>query len=413
MRLIHTADWHLGHVLHDHPRTFEHERFLAWLLDLVESERADALVVAGDVFDVANPPTSALDAWFGFLASSRARFPRLELVVVGGNHDSPSRLDVTNPLLAAFRIHVVGGLPRRPDRSLDLDRLVVPLEADGRRAAWCVAMPFLRPSDLPVVAPAADPLVEGVRAVYAEALEAVRARRRAGEPVVALGHCYMTGTRLSELSERRILGGNQHALPVDVFPDDLAYAALGHLHLAQAVGGRETVRYSGSPIPLSFSETDYRHQVCVVDLTPDSTRVRSVPVPRAVPLLRLPEGGAAPLPDVRERLRALPALDGPESDPRRPLLEVRVRCDRPEPNLRREVEEALAGRAPRLLRIGVELPGDARALAEAAPGATLRDLSPEHVLRLRWARDHEGEPPAELLAAFSELVESVSRGEAP
>lgn len=416
MRLLHTSDWHLGHVLHDRPRTYEHAQFLAWLLGALERERTDALVVAGDVFDVANPSTEALDAFYDFVATARVRFPKLSIVIVGGNHDSPSRLDVTNPILDRLGVRVVGGLPRRDDGTLDVERLLVPLpDATGATAAWCVAVPFLRPADLPVVEAAngIDPLVEGVRRVYAEALDAARARRTKGQAIVATGHAYLTGTRLSELSERKILGGNQHALPADIFPDDVAYAALGHLHLAQTVGGREEVRYCGSPIPLSFSELDYRHQVVVVDFDGErTTSIRALPIPRAVELMRVPAGESKPLAEVLPLLRALPALEGPEDEETRPLLEVRVRCDRPEPQLRREVEAAMAGRRPRLLRIAQELAGDGAALADGQNPASLKDLRPEEVFRRRYASAHEGEPSPALLSAFAELVEQVARGEA-
>ncbi len=416
MRLLHTSDWHLGHALHDHPRTYEHARFLAWLLQAIADERVDALIVAGDVFDVANPSTEALDAFYDVLASARQAHPRLGIVVVGGNHDSPARLDVTNPLLDRLGVRVVGGLPRRPDGALDLDRLVVPLhDARGEVAAWCVAMPFLRPADLPPVeGDGIDPLIEGVRRRYAEALDAARARRAPGQAIVATGHAYLTGTRLSELSERRILGGNQHALPVDVFPDDVAYVALGHLHLAQVVGGRGTVRYCGSPLPLSFAERGYPHQVVLVDLEGERVaEIRPVRVPRAVDLLVVPDDGACPLAEVLDLVRALPAREGPEDDPTRPLLEVRVRCDRPEPHLRRDVEAAAAGRRPRLLRIALEAAGDGRALADGAPAPRLRDVTPRDVFLRKYASEHGGEPSPALSAAFDELLGAVLRGEAP
>ncbi|MBL9089462.1 MAG: exonuclease SbcCD subunit D C-terminal domain-containing protein [Planctomycetia bacterium] len=416
MRLLHTSDWHLGHALHDHPRTHEHARFLAWLLATIADEHVDALIVAGDVFDVANPSTEALDAFYDVLARARQAHPRLGIVVVGGNHDSPARLDVTNPLLDRLGVRVVGGLPRRAGGGLDVDRLVAPLhDARGTVAAWCVAMPFLRPADLPAVeGEGVDPLIEGVRRRYAEALDAARARRAPGQAIVATGHAYLTGTRLSELSERRILGGNQHALPVDVFPDDVAYVALGHLHLAQVVGGRETVRYSGSPLPLSFAERAYPHQVVLVDLEGERVAaVRPVRVPRAVDLLVVPDDGARPLAEVLALVRALPAREGPEDDPARPLLEVRVRCDHPEPHLRREVEAAAAGRRPRLLRIAVEAAGDGRALADAAPAPRLRDVTPRDVFVRKHAAEHGGEPSPALAAAFDELLEAVLRGEAP
>jgi exonuclease SbcD len=132
-----------------------------------------------------------------------------------------------------------------------------------------------------------------------------------------------------------------------------------------------------------------------------------------VDLFVLPEDGARPLAEVLDRLRALPAREGPEDDPTRPLLEVRVRCDRPEPHLRREVEAAAAGRRPRLLRIALEPTGDGRALADAAPVARLRDVTPSDVFLRKYASEHEGAPPPALASAFHELLDAVQRGEAP
>jgi exonuclease SbcD len=405
MRIVHTSDWHLGHTLHDLSRRYEHAAFLDWLLGRLEALKADALIVAGDVFDTANPPADAQSDFFGFLAEARRRMPRLGIVVVGGNHDSASRLDAPEPILAALGVHVVGGLPRGDDGCLDLKRLIVPLkDAAGRAAARVVAMPFLRPSDLPVVEePGVDPLVEGVRRVYAEAVAAAEAQRVQGEALVGVGHLYMVGTALSELSERKVLGGNQHALPVSLFPPSLSYVALGHLHLAQQVG-RPSVRYSGSPIPLSFSELSYPHQVCVVDLEGDGpASVTTERIPRAVELHRVPSKGPAPLDEV---LRELAGLHAPAAEPRErwPLLEVQVLLPRPEPTLRADVERALEGKGVRLARIASSYTGDG---AVTVPEVDLDELQPEEVLRLKWSRDYGGEPPAELLSAFHETLDAV------
>jgi exonuclease SbcD len=416
MRIVHTADWHLGHLLHDWPRRHEHRRFLAWLLDRLEEEKADALIVAGDVFETANPPVDAQRDFYEFLRDAQARCPRLTILVVAGNHDSAARLEATDPLLDARRVRIVGGVPFAGGLP-DADRLVVPLPgADGRPAAWCVAVPFLRAVDLPPVAGAGepggpDPIVEGARALYAAAVAAARARRSPGQPLVAVGHGYLVGGRVSDLSERRVFRGNQSALPAEVFPDDLAYVALGHLHLAQTVGGREHVRYAGSPIPLAFDERAYPHQVCVADLDgPGPARVRPLRVPRFVDLLRVPEE-PAPLAAALEAVRALPARRRDASDPERPLLEVRVLVDAPQPRLTEQVAQAAADRDARLLRVEACAAARGPALADAEAGRGLRDLLPEEVLRRRWARDHEGEPPPEVLACFHDLLDAVARGE--
>lgn len=413
MRILHTSDWHLGHTLHDFPREEEHRLFLDWLLELVGERDVDFLVVAGDVFDTANPPATAQRAFFRFAAELHRRHPGVRSVVVGGNHDSAARLDAPSEVLLGCGVSVVGGVPRLPGGGIDVHRLLVPLtDRGGRERGVVAAVPFLREVDLPSGSEAEDDrLVAGVRRVYAQALEAARARLPRDGALVATGHCYMVGTALSELSERRVLGGNQHALPADVFPEDVTYAALGHLHLAQRVGGREAVRYSGSPIPLALDEADYPHQVCVVELDgPRLAGVEAVAVPRAVDIVRVPGKGHLPVEDALDRLRGLAAADPAVPEGRRPWLEVKVRLAAPEPALRRRVEEALAGRAPRLVRLAVELAGTGRALGDVAGLAGLDGLDPARVFALRYARSHPGEPPPELMAAFHELVEAVQAG---
>lgn len=401
MRLLHTSDWHLGHLLLDLPREREHRAFLAWLLDVLDAEAIDALLVTGDVFDGGNPPASAQAAWYGFLAEAHRRRPAMTTVAIAGNHDSPARLAAPAPLLAGVRAHVIGALPRTADGELDGERLVVPLpRADGTVAAWAVAVPFLRPGDL------ADDTPEAVRAVYAAALELARARRAPGQALVALGHLHVSGGEPSWMSERRVLAGGVEAIGARGFGDDLAYVALGHLHKAQRVGA-DHVRYAGSPIPLAMGEADYRHQVVIVDLDGERAgAIRTLAVPRAVELRRVPRS-AAPLPEV---LAALAALDdaADDDDPElRPYVEVRVQLPRPEPHLRAQVEQALRGKRARLVKISPELTGDGRALGDAAPPESLAELDPREVLRRRWRRDHDGDVPAAVLAAFEQLLAQV------
>jgi len=410
LRLVHTADWHLGHTLHGADRQFEHREFLNWLADLLESEQANALVIAGDIFDSANPPASAQRMLYRFLAGVGRRLPGLDVVIIAGNHDSPGRLEAPAPLLEGLGARVVGLLPRSSDGSLETDRIVMPLSGDdGEPAAWCAAVPYLRPADLAPCPDADDPLIAGVAAVYHDVLE--DARRRAGDlPVVALGHCYMTGGRLSELSERRILGGHQHALPASIFPDDVAYVALGHLHRAQRVAGRDAVRYSGSPIPLALDEASSHHQVSMVEIDGSNLQVEARPIPRTVEILQIPSSGSGSLEDV---LGGLAELELDEALPRErwPFLGVDVRLDGPQPDLRRQVEEAIEGRPVRLARVRVVRDHDRGSLADQAPAERLDAIRPEEVFRRRWQREADGEPPTDLLEAFVELVREVEEAE--
>jgi exonuclease SbcD len=356
-------------------------------------------------------------ALYSFVARIRRRAPDLDIVFIGGNHDSAGRLEAPRPLLAAFGVHVVGTLPRRADRMPDFSRLLLPLrDKGGSVAALCVALPFLRPSDLPVPADAedgdGDPLVRGVADLYAEAIRHARERQGPDQALIVTGHCYLAGTEVSELSERKILGGNLHALPASIFPDDVGYVALGHLHKPQTVGGRDRVRYAGSPLPLSVTERSYRHQVLAVDFSGRQVNaIRSLIVPRCVDIVRVPEREAAPLDEVLAQLRRLAADTDPGFD-RRPFVDVVVRLDQPAPALRQQIETALAGKFVRLARIQSVYAGSGRTLADALAAAPdLAGLQPEAVFRLRYREQYRDEPPEALLAAFHELAEAAEASE--
>jgi exonuclease SbcD len=408
MRILHTSDWHLGHALHDVERGFEHAQFLAWLLDRIEEYAVDALLIAGDVFDSANPPAFAQAAWYGFLGAARARAAALEVVVIGGNHDSPSRLDAPAPILAPLRVHVVGGMVRHGARRAAAE-LVCPLRGPSGEVEVCAAaVPYLRPADLP---PGMEETLEaGVREVYAQVFDLAR-QQFPGVPLVAMGHCYMAGTALSELSERKILGGNQHALPSDLFPPDVAYAALGHLHKAQRVASAHVpIHYSGSPIPLAMTERVYDHQVLLVDVEPGSpARVTPLPVPRWVPFVRVPPRG--PGLSLEATLGLLRALDLPEPLAGAPaaFVEVALQLQAPEPSLRAELQAALHGKHARVVKVQREV-GTSHTAEPQVPAPTLRELTVEAVFLHAWRRAYDTEPPAAVLAALHEAIDAVGQG---
>jgi exonuclease SbcD len=399
MRLLHTSDWHLGHSLHGVGREREHAAFLAWLVEAIAREQVDAVLITGDIFDGSTPPAAAEAMWFRFLAEARARVRGLQVVVIAGNHDSPARLSAPAPLLDAHGVRVIESVPRDPaDLIVDLGGAVV------------AAVPFLRPMDLPELRDGAD-AIEAVQAVYADALTAARARRH-GRPLIVTGHLFIAGGSPSWVSERRIITGGQEAISVDLFADDVAYVALGHLHRAQRIGGREHVRYAGSPIPLAMVEAEYRHQIAIVDTCDDGpARVRTLEVPRAIELVRVPRHGAAALDDVIGALAQFPALsDADDALDARPFLEVVVALERPEPRLRDRIEAAVAGRAVRLVKITAQVTGDRAALGDVLPGKALADLDPRDVLARRWSRDHEAALPPAVERAFDELLEAARGG---
>jgi len=417
MRLLHTSDWHLGQSLHNFERAYEHQRFLDWLLDTVAAEQADALLIAGDIFDNANPSSASQKQLYRFLQRARERVPHLNLIVIAGNHDSPGRLEAPGPLLEMHGTRVVGAVPRRADGEIDIEQLVLPLTGrSGTVEAWCLAVPFLRPGDVPRVvvsdnaagdadadpdAPA-DPYLAGIALLYRQALALALAKRQPGQAIVAMGHCHMVDGQMSNDSERRIVIGGTEMLPAGIFDAAIAYAALGHLHLAQAVGQRQHIRYCGSPIPLSFAEVGYRHQILRIDLDGDMLReVTPLPIPRAVELLRVP-AKPAPLAQV---LAELAALDYPDAAPEaQPLLEVRVRLDAPEPGLRSRIEAALDGKPLRLAKIETSSAARAASLDPALTLDQLDQLKPDDIFQQLYLQKFGKPAPTEQLSAFAELM---------
>jgi exonuclease SbcD len=412
MRLLHTSDWHLGQTLHQFDRSYEHDQFLSWLLDTLAEEQIDALIIAGDIFDNSNPAATAQARFYQFLTEARRRVPELDIVIAAGNHDSPGRLEAPATLLSLFNATVIGAVSRTPnlektesaESTIDLDRLLVPLRnRAGEIKAWCIAMPFLRPSDVPRQEEAKNPYAAGIEALYRGAFRLVESRREAGQAIVAMGHCHLSGGQVSEDSERCIVIGGTEALSASVFDPAIAYVALGHLHLAQRVGQNDTRRYCGSPIPLSFSEINYPHQVLIVDfdgaLVSD---VRERHVPRVVDFLRIPNK-PAPMAQAIAELEVLTLPDRIEAE--WPYLQVRVQLTQPEPGLRALIEAALAKKQVRLARI--ETTYAPQCQQAAAPAISMDDLSalpPVDFFQRLYQHRFAKEAPGELLAAFSELL---------
>lgn len=390
LTMIHTSDWHLGHDLNGHTREEEHQAFLDWLLDQIAAQGADVLLVTGDIYDVANPPVSAMRRLFAFLNTATARHPGLQVVILGGNHDSTARIDLPSALLGDGRVHCIGALPRR-DGGPDWDRLLIPLRgASGAVMAWLAAVPFCRPGDLGA---------HDLASLYAAVADA-GAARAGGLPLVLTGHLHVAGAAVSELSERRIVIGGEEAQAATLFDARAAYVALGHLHRPQSVPAQTTVRYAGSPFPLSGAERDYRHSIAVVSIAPGACAVHLVPIPRPVDFLAV---GPAPLDDVVAAIEAI-ALPGDLPPAQWPFIDIAVRIEGPEPHLQARILAALGAKPLRLVRIQPVRTG-ADAAAHSLDGADLAELDPHTVFAAMHRARHGGHDPAEDLArAFAQLL---------
>ena len=289
MRVLHTADWHLGQrFIQGHERTDEHRHFLEWLVQTVKDQGVEVLVVAGDIFDTGSPSNQALELYYGFLLHMQATNCR-DIVVVGGNHDSPATLNAPARLLRHLRVHVVGCVPDCFE-----DQVLVLDNAAGQPGLVVCAVPFLRDRDVRLSVPGETAeeretrIKQGIADHYARLaeIEQVWQLKDLGLPVLATGHLYAAGAAPSD-SERTIHVGNLGQVTADHFPSVFDYVALGHLHRPQRVGGREHIRYSGSPIALSFSEIDHPKEVLLLDFAGGKlTGLQPLLVPGARRLVR-------------------------------------------------------------------------------------------------------------------------------
>lgn len=412
LRILHTSDWHLGLELGGHSRLAEQEAFLDWMLETCVRLSADVLLVCGDVFDVLNPPIEAQSLLARFLVAFRQSLPAARAILVSGNHDSASRLEIPGPFGQALGgLHLVGHW-----RSNEPHRHLLELkDRTGATGAVCLAMPFLRSQDLQVkLLDGESPEAARGRAI-AEAYRSLgeaAARAYPGLPRIATGHLTVAGSQAA--GSERILIGGVDSVPVDGLREGNAYTALGHIHRCQTAGSPHA-RYCGSPLAMDFDEADHRHVVLQVDLEPTGTvQVEEIPVPQPVPLLRL-GGPERSWQDLSDEVRAL-ELDAWAGLPPNlhPLVELSFREQGPVADLRSRCDALLEGLplrlvgAPRLHR-GESIPTPTAHHGEELDG---RD-APLAILRRHWTRQHGVPVPDDIERCFTEVLEQVRAGGDP
>lgn len=420
MRLLHTSDWHLGQDFYKFDRTYEHQQFLSWLLQTLVEKNVDVLLIAGDVFDVSNPSAQAQRMFFEFLVEARRRSPDLQTIVIAGNHDSGARLEAPAHLLKSFAVTVVGRVTSSRDglsaNDKTNDQFLIPLYSKQQKssdpAAICLALPFLRAADVQWT----DDLLsypDAIVRAYEQGIAMAREQYGDKIPLIGMGHFHARGGQSSMDSERRLVIGGEEAVLLGSLAEQFAYFALGHLHLPQSVGGHGHVRYSGSPLPMSFSELHYPHQAVLVDLADGRVSVHEpLRVPRAVNILRCPKE-VKPFEDA---LRELSALELPEcAVDQQPYLEVPIRLSGPTPDYRVRIEEALKGKPVRLVKI---TPSRAAASSERTQGpladlaglAALRQLDPVLIFSDVHQRKYSTQPDDEIAQAFSQIMRELAEG---
>ena len=406
MKILHTSDWHLGRALYGRKRYQEFQAFLNWLGDLIVEEHIDALLIAGDVFDTSTPSNKSQELYYRFLCRVSASCCQ-HVIVIGGNHDSPSFLEAPKELLRALNVIVVGSMAGNPE-----DEVIVLKDSRQYPQAIICAVPYLRDKDIRLVEPGETidaknlKLIAGVRhhyervcALAASMKEAFGKAGHAGVPIVAMGHLFTSGGVCIEGDGvRELYVGSLAHMGHDIFPPSIDYLALGHLHVPQTVGGIDHFRYSGSPIPMGYGEAKQDKTVLRIEFDADTPKISEIKTPRFQELVRV----VGTLDDIHARIEQL------KEKKSRAWLEIEYSGKDLVSNLQEIMEEALAGSAMEIRRIKNKRIME-RLLGSAVEEETLDDLDPGDVfVRCLDTFEIPENDRIDLTASYNEILTSLT-----
>lgn len=268
MKIITTGDWHIGNLFHGNDRLPEHKHFLEWLLSQIGEHHPDALLVAGDVFDNGNPSAAAQSAYYDFLAEVTRLCPDMHVVITAGNHDSANRLEAPRPMLSRHNVEIRGLVRRYWEQSddqagwnIDYEDLMIPIAGSDGLKVVILAVPYLR-SDIV----RNESYSRGVRELLQNICTCAR-EKYPGFRLVMMAHMYATGADIAatDASEKIVIGG-QEEVSMEGWTEHPDYMTCGHIHKRQHIMNTDWARYTGSVLPMSFAETDYRHGVDLVTI---------------------------------------------------------------------------------------------------------------------------------------------------
>jgi len=451
MKILHTSDWHLGRSLYGRKRYEEFSAFLDWLVETIENEGIDVLLVAGDVFDTSTPGNRAQELYYRFLCRVSNSCCR-HVVVIAGNHDSPSFLNAPKELLRALNVHVIGAVTDAlEDEVLVIDDFGSEKSDSGQtsgqmeifeseiitpKSAIICAVPYLHDRDVRTVEPGETiddknrKLVEGIKEHYARVVEIAEQKRHellrqsairsqkskiknhhSPIPIIAMGHLFTAGGKTVEGDGvRELYVGSLAHVGKEIFPSSIDYLALGHLHVPQAVGGAEHSRYSGSPLPMGFGEANQQKSVVIVEFGFEkavSTQKSAIKNPKSkisllpVPCFQRLVSIKGSLEDIQSRLEEL------KKEESSAWLEIEYTGSEIIGNLRESIEETLSDSSMEVRRIKNRMVMD-RVMSSIEEDEALDDLDAQEVFtRCLDAFDVPDEDREELNGAYNEVVRDL------
>lgn len=361
MKIIATSDWHIGNFFHTVDRLPEHKHFLQWLGATIKDTEADALLVAGDVFDNANPSAAAQQLYYRFLADITERCPTLRIVITAGNHDSAHRLEAPAAILSRHRIEVRGAVHRTWKQEeggghweFDIDHLIIPLsDKTGTEQAVVIAVPFLRSEVMHDGSYSA-----GVNALMRQLTDRAR-ELHPGTPLVMMAHMYAKGADIAARSSEKIVIGGQEEVELGSWDNHPDHLTCGHIHKRQHIWNTSWARYTGSVMPMSFAERDYHHGVDLITIgssaKPQVEFLEYAPQHR---LVTIPQDlNALPLKELKKEIKkALEDRTDGQLDETSVYLELKLESSSVTPSDRSEIEQLVAKKNAVLCRIEQVLP---------------------------------------------------------
>ncbi|WP_338670462.1 exonuclease subunit SbcD [Pantoea dispersa] len=400
MRIIHTADWHLGQFFYSKSRAAEHQQFLNWLLAAIVQHQVDALIVAGDLFDTGSPPSYARELFNRFVVALQPS--GCQLIVLAGNHDSVATLNESRELLACLNTRVItSATPGGEQQVLTLQ------QHDGTPGALLCAIPYLRPRDI-LRSQAGQSgrdkqlsLLQAIEQHYQHCYAAAVAQREAMDsalPIIATGHLTTVGVSKSD-SVRDIYIGTLDAFPAQAFPP-ADYIALGHIHRAQRIADSDHIRYSGSPIALSFDELGREKSVFLLEF---STRLESV-TPLVIPSFQPMQMLKGAMAEIEQQLTAFHTYEGDL-----PVwLDIEITTQEYLSDLQRRIEQLTDALPVEVLLVRRSRDQRQRSLARLE-NETLSELKVEEVFARRLALEEqlEDEQRAQLTQLFRSTLATL------
>ncbi|TKB06049.1 exonuclease SbcCD subunit D C-terminal domain-containing protein [Desulforhopalus sp. IMCC35007] len=405
MKLLHTSDWHLGRALYGRKRNDEFSQFLDWLLDTISSRAIDVLLIAGDIFDTTTPSNWAQNLYYQFLTRIQQTGCR-HVVITAGNHDSASFLEAPAGILKTMNIHVIGSI----DDNIHKEIITIKGTDETPQLIIC-AVPYLRERDIRSASPGetvdekSAKLIQGIQNHYDEVVShalQLKTVQRLHVPIIALGHLFAAGGQsVKGDGVRELYVGSLAHVPASIFPDEIDYLALGHLHSSQRVAGDESRRYCGSPLPVSFAEGKKAKSVIQIECTSNIESIAELEVPCFQRLESL-EGDLQQLLEKMTHLRAQNCSI---------WLEIKYTGEELIPHLQETLREAVAGSKLEILRI-LNTRIINSVLSSETSQETLEELSVEEVFaRCLAQNDISGEQQNELTLRFNQAMEALQQND--